>query len=80
MTLTGNILAVPTVVRASGKIQELNITDKQDVKEENCLAVIETPLQYQWYKNIKTPIQNEFHIWILMYYFAEDLKVLFLKN
>lgn len=47
MTLTGNILAVPTVVRASGKIQELNITDKQDVKEENCLAVIETPLQYQ---------------------------------
>ena len=47
MTLTGNILAVPTVVRASGKIQELNITDKQDVKEENCLAVIEPPLQYQ---------------------------------
>nr|WP_287609890.1 hypothetical protein [Dysgonomonas sp.] len=43
MTLTGNILAVPTVVRASGKIQELNITDKQDVKEENCLAVIENP-------------------------------------
>lgn len=43
MTLTGSTPAASIVARTSGKIQELNITDKQAVQQGNYLAVIENP-------------------------------------
>lgn len=41
MTLTGSTPPATVVTRTSGKIQELNIIDKQDVKKGDYLAVIE---------------------------------------
>lgn len=43
MTLTGSTPAASIVARTSGKIQELNITDKQAVLQGSYLAVIENP-------------------------------------
>lgn len=43
MTLTGSTPASALVARTSGKIQELNIQDKQEVKAGDYLAVIENP-------------------------------------
>lgn len=43
MTLTGSTPASPLVARTSGKIQELYIQDKQEVKAGDYLAVIENP-------------------------------------
>lgn len=43
MTLTGSTPAASIVARTSGKIQELNITDKQAVQQGSYLAVIENP-------------------------------------
>lgn len=43
MTLTGSTPASALVTRTSGKIQELNIRDKQEVKTGDYLAVIENP-------------------------------------
>lgn len=43
MTLTGRTPASALVTRTSGKIQELNIQDKQDVQIGSYLAVIENP-------------------------------------
>jgi HlyD family secretion protein len=43
MTLTGSTPAASIIARTSGKIQELEIADKQDVKAGDYLAVIENP-------------------------------------
>jgi HlyD family secretion protein len=43
MTLTGQAPVAPLVARASGKISRLYVTDGQDVKEGDWLAVIENP-------------------------------------
>lgn len=43
MTLTGSTPAAALVARTSGKIEELNITDKQKVNAGDYLAVIENP-------------------------------------
>jgi HlyD family secretion protein len=43
MTLTGSTPAAALIAKASGKIQELNIVDKQKVKQGDYLAVIENP-------------------------------------
>lgn len=43
MTLTGTTPASTLVARSSGKIQEINIEDKQNVNEGDYLAVIENP-------------------------------------
>jgi len=43
MTLTGSTPASALVARTSGKIQELNIQDRQEVKAGDYLAVIENP-------------------------------------
>ena len=40
MTLTGSTPAVSLVARTSGKIQELRIEDKQEVKSGDYLAII----------------------------------------
>lgn len=43
MTLTGSTPAASLIAKTSGKIQELNITDKQEVKQGAYLAIIENP-------------------------------------
>ncbi|GAB6122101.1 HlyD family secretion protein [Dysgonomonas termitidis] len=43
MTLTGTTPASALITRTSGKIQELNIQDRQEVKTGDYLAVIENP-------------------------------------
>lgn len=43
MTLTGTTPASALIARTSGKIQEINISDKQEVKAGDYLAVMENP-------------------------------------
>lgn len=43
MTLTDSTQAAALIAKTSGKVKEMNITDKQTVKQGEYLAVIENP-------------------------------------
>ncbi len=58
MTLTGSTPAAAVVAKAPGKIQELNITDKQEVKAGDYLAVIENPANTQDIQILKRYIEQ----------------------
>ncbi|QIK61412.1 HlyD family efflux transporter periplasmic adaptor subunit [Dysgonomonas sp. HDW5A] len=58
MTLTGSTPAASIIAKASGKIQELSITDKQEVKSGDYLAVIENPANTNDIQTLKTYIQQ----------------------
>lgn len=58
MTLTGSTPAAPIIARTSGKIQELRITDKQEVKAGDYLAVIENPADTKDIQVIKQYIEQ----------------------
>lgn len=58
MTLTGSTPAASLVARTSGKIQELRIKDKQEVKIGNYLAVIENPAKTADIQTLKKYIEQ----------------------
>lgn len=58
MTLTGSTPASALVARTSGKIQELNIQDKQEVKTGDYLAVIENPANTKDIQMLKEYIEQ----------------------
>lgn len=57
MTLTGSTPASALIARASGKIQELNISDKQEIKAGQYLAVIENSANTQDIQVLKQYIE-----------------------
>lgn len=59
MTLTGTSPATALVAKASGRLQELEVTDKQNVKSGDYLAVIENPAKT---KDILTLKQYILHL------------------
>lgn len=58
MTLTGSTPASALVARTSGKIQELNIQDKQEVKAGDYLAVMENPANTKDIRILKQYIEQ----------------------
>lgn len=58
MTLTGSIPASALVAKTSGKIQELDVTDKQSVKAGTYLAVIENPANTNDIQKLKQYIEQ----------------------
>lgn len=58
MSLTGSIPAAGLVARTSGKIQEINITDKQNVQAGDYLAVIENPADTKDIQTLKQYIEE----------------------
>lgn len=58
MTLTGSTPASALIARTSGKIQELNIIDKQTVKQGDYLAIIENPANTMDIKILKQYIEQ----------------------
>jgi HlyD family secretion protein len=58
MTLTGRYPAASTVSRASGKLGKLYVTDGQEVKEGELLAVIENPTNTENVFRLKAGLLN----------------------
>lgn len=58
MTLTGSTPATALVARTSGKIQELNVADKQTVHTGDYLAVIENSARTKDVKSLKQYIEQ----------------------
>lgn len=58
MTLTGSTPASALVARTSGKIQEINIADKQEVTAKDYLAVIENPASTKDIQTLKQYIEQ----------------------
>lgn len=58
MTLTGSTPATALIAKTSGKVKEMNITDKQTVKQGEYLAVIENPANTNDIQTLKQFIEQ----------------------